>query len=88
MAHNIPEQKAIVFAGKSYEIGVEKNGKTYTYILYDGETILERWSGEQFKTSILWCLAFFIVKLSYPYMTTGKTITLTIQTFVGNVSAS
>lgn len=47
MAHNIPEQKAIVFAGKSYEIGVEKNGKTYTYILYDGETILERWSGDK-----------------------------------------
>ena len=26
------------------------------------------------KTSILWCSAFFIVQLSYPYMTTGKTI--------------
>ena len=31
--------------------------------------------------------AFFIVQLSHPYMTTGKTIALTIQTFVGNVSA-
>ena len=29
------------------------------------------------KTSILWCSAFFIVQLSHPYMTTGKTITLT-----------
>ena len=29
------------------------------------------------KASILWCSAFFIVQLSYPYMTTGKTITLT-----------
>ena len=29
------------------------------------------------KASILWCSAFFIVQLSYPYMTTGKTIALT-----------
>ena len=35
------------------------------------------------KTSILLCSAFFIVELSNPYMTTGKTITLTRQTFVG-----
>ena len=32
------------------------------------------------KASILQCSAFFIVQLSHPYMTTGKTITLTIQT--------
>ena len=37
------------------------------------------------KTSILWHLAFFIVQLSHPYMTTGKTIALTRQTFVGKV---
>ena len=37
------------------------------------------------KASILWRLAFFIVQLSYPYMTTGKTIALTRQTFVGKV---
>ena len=35
------------------------------------------------KTSILQCSAFFIVQLSHPYMTTGKTIALTRQTFVG-----
>ena len=29
------------------------------------------------KASVLWCSAFFIVQLSHPYMTTGKTITLT-----------
>ena len=39
------------------------------------------------KASILWCSAFFIVQLSHPYMTTGKTTGLTRQTFVGNVSA-
>ena len=37
------------------------------------------------KASILWCLAFFIVQLSYSYMTTGKAIALTIWTFVGRV---
>ena len=37
------------------------------------------------KSSILWCSAFLIVQLSYPYMTTGKTIALTRRTFVGKV---
>ena len=37
------------------------------------------------KASVLQCLAFFIVQLSHPYMTTGKTIALTTRTFVGKV---
>ena len=37
------------------------------------------------KASILQCSTFFIVELSHPYMTTGKTIALTRQTFVGKV---
>ena len=37
------------------------------------------------KALILWCSAFFTVQLSHPYMTTGKTITLTRLTFVGKV---
>ena len=37
------------------------------------------------KASILQHSAFFIVQLSHPYMTTGKTIALTTQTFVGKV---
>ena len=37
------------------------------------------------KTSILWCLAFFIVQLSHHYMTIRKTIALTRWTFVGKV---
>ena len=37
------------------------------------------------KASVLRCSAFFIVQLSHPYMTTGKTITLTRQTFVGKI---
>ena len=39
------------------------------------------------KASILWRSAFFIVQLSHPYMTTGKTIALTRQTFVGKVTS-
>ena len=37
------------------------------------------------KASVLQCSAFFIVQLSHPYMTPGKTIALTRQTFVGKV---
>ena len=37
------------------------------------------------NASILLCSAFFIVQLSHPYMTTGKTIALTRLTFVGKV---
>ena len=37
------------------------------------------------KASILWCSAIFMVQLPCPYMTTGKTIALTRQNFVGKV---
>ena len=37
------------------------------------------------KASILWHSSFFIVQLSHPYMTTGKTIALTRRTFAGKV---
>ena len=40
---------------------------------------------QSLKASILWCSAFFMVQLSYPYMTTGKTIAFTIWTFLGKV---
>ena len=40
------------------------------------------------NTSILWCSAFFMVQLSHPYMTTGKTIALTRRTFAGKVMMS
>ena len=39
------------------------------------------------KVPILRCSAFFIVQLSHPYMTTGKTIALTRRTFVGKVTS-
>ena len=37
------------------------------------------------KASILWCSAFFMIQLSHPYMTTRKTVALTVRTFVGKV---
>ena len=37
------------------------------------------------KASILWYSAFFIAQVSHPYMTTGKTVALTIWTFVSKV---
>ena len=39
------------------------------------------------KASILWCSAFFTVQLLHSYMTTGKTIALSRQTFVGKVTS-
>ena len=46
------------------------------------KSLLQHYSS---KASVLQCSAFFIVQLSHPYMTTGKTIALTGQTFAGKV---
>ena len=46
------------------------------------KSLLQHYSS---KASILQCSAFFIVQLSHPHMTTGKTIALTRRTFVGKV---
>ena len=40
------------------------------------------------KASVLGCSAFFMVQLSHPYATTGKTIALTIQTLFGRVTSA
>ena len=52
MALNVPEQKIPVFAGKPFEIGVEKKGKNYIYILYNDTAIVERWSGDKSPISL------------------------------------
>ena len=49
------------------------------------ETLKSLLQHHSLKASLLWRLAFFIVQLSYPYITTGKTIALTRWTFVGKV---
>ena len=49
------------------------------------ETFKDHFQHHSSKASVLWHSAFFIVQLSHPYMTTGKTIALTRQVFVGKV---
>ena len=49
------------------------------------ETLKSLLQYHRLKASILQCSAFFMVQLSHPYMTTGKNIALTRQTFVGKV---
>ena len=46
------------------------------------KSLLQHYSS---KPSILWCSPFFMVQLSHPYMTIGKTIALTVWTFVSKV---
>ena len=54
-------------------------------LLVDQGTLRSLLQHRSSKASIFQCSAFFIVYLSYPYMTTGKTIALTRQTFVSKV---
>ena len=54
-------------------------------ILAVQETLKSLLQHHSSKASILWHSAFITVQLSHPYMTTGKTIALTRQTFVGKV---
>ena len=53
--------------------------------LLAGQGTLKSLQHHSLKASILWCSAFFTVQLSLPHMTSGKTIALTIWTFVGKV---
>ena len=48
-------------------------------------TLKSLFQHHSWKASILQCSAFFMIQLSYPYMTTGRTIALTGWTFVGKV---
>ena len=54
-------------------------------LLADQGTLKSLLQHHSSKASVLQCLAFFMVQLSHPYMTTGKTITLTRWTFVDKV---
>ena len=89
------------FASSSQSIGV--SAATSVFPMNIQNWFLLRWTGlisllskglsqessptPQFKNVNLQCSAFFMVQLSYPYMTTGKTIALTRQTFVGKVTS-
>ena len=54
-------------------------------LLFVQGTLKSLLQNHNFKASNLWCSAFITVKLLHPYMTTEKTITLTIWTFVGKM---
>ena len=49
------------------------------------ETLNSLLQHHNLKASVLWCSAFFMVQLSHPHMTIGKTIALTLQTFADKV---
>ena len=55
----------------------------WLYLLAVQGTLKSLLQYQSSKPLILWCSAFFMVQLSHPYMTTGKTIAWSIQTFVG-----
>ena len=55
------------------------------YLLAVQRTLKSLLQHHSSKASVLWHSAFFMVQLSYLYMTIGKTVDLTIQTFVGKV---
>ena len=59
--------------------------KNWLDLLADQGTLKSHPQHHNSKASILWCSAFFIIQLSHPYMTTGKTIALTRWIFVGKV---
>ena len=55
------------------------------YLLVVQGTLKSLLQHHSWKASILWRSAFFMVQLSHPYVNTGKTIALTVCTFVGKV---
>ena len=59
----------------------------FLYLLVVQGTLKSLLQHHSSKASILWRPAFFIVQLSHPHMTNGKTIALTIWTFVSKVMA-
>ena len=65
--------------------GLISFGMNWLHLLAVQGTLKSLLQHHSSKASILRCSAFFTVQLSQPYMTTGKTIALTRQTFVGKV---
>ena len=65
--------------------GLISFGMYCLYILAVQGTLKSLLQHHSSKTSLLRCSVFFIVQLSHPYMTTGKTIALTRRTLVGKI---
>ena len=76
-------QMSQLFASGGQSVGVSASTLVLPMNIAVQETLKSLLQHHSSKASIHWHSAFFIVQLSHPYMTTGKTITLTRQTFVG-----
>ena len=59
----------------------------WLHLLAGQETLKSLLQHHGSKALILWCSAFFIVQVSHPYITTGKTIALTRWTYAGKVTS-
>ena len=73
------EYSGLIFLGWTGWISLQSNQKSKK-----SKSLLQHHSS---KASVLRCSAFFIAQLSYPYMTTGKTIALTRRTLVSKVTS-
>ena len=87
-----PFQMSQLFTSGGQSIGVSASTSVLPMSIQDWFPLgLTGWISRFFSITTvqkqLRCSAFFIVQLSHPYMTTGRTIALTRWTFVGNVSA-
>ena len=68
----------------TFQVDFFKDSLVWSYSQGTLKSLLQHHSS---KASILWCSAFFMVQLSYLFMTTGKTIALTLWTSVGKVTS-
>ena len=79
------QHQSWIFIGRTDLPGLISFRMDWLDVLAVQETLKSLLQHHSSKASILRCSAFFIVQLSHPYMTTGKTIDLTRWTFAGKV---
>ena len=72
-------------SGGLLSMGSHRVGHDWSGLAAAAARTIESLIQHNLKASILWCSIFFMVQLSHPYVITGKTIVLTIGTFVGKV---
>ena len=92
---SFPMSRLFISGGHSFSISISPSNEYsglisfrihwFDFLAVQGtlKNLLQRHSS---KASILWHSVFFMVQLVHPYMTTGKTIALTVWTFVGKVN--
>ena len=93
-SESFPMSQLFAWGGQSFSFNISSSNKHLGLISFRMDwldflaiqgTLKSLLQHHSSKASILWYSAFFTVQLSHPYMTTGKTIALTRQTFVGKV---